>query len=240
MINLLSKINIIDNSGAKEGIMIKRLVPKVSSRPQKGFAKVGHIISLSVRKTIPNTISGSASSRNAGPQSGSRVKRKNVYQGIVVRTKKLNNIIQKKEYVRVSSSSRPSDRLDSRSVLSAENMQSSPARPTTSRSPVNDFSLRNHLLISRSEITTLRHGCSQSAETLFKLNHPLHFKNNFSSQKLGGHTVTWQDNAVVLVSRGSPRGGEFQPIGTRIKGPICQSLKLQKGCLKIVSISNIH
>ena len=56
-------------------------------------------------------------------------------------------------------------------------------------------------------------------------------------QKFGGHLISWNDNAVVLIKIVK---SDFQPIGTRIKGPICKSLKLQKGCLKIVSISNIN
>ena len=71
---LLSKIKIIDNTGAKSGIMIKRLKPKTI----KSYASIGDIVSFSVRKTINQN----------------KVKRKKVYQAMIVRTKKRGNQIK--------------------------------------------------------------------------------------------------------------------------------------------------
>jgi len=122
MLNLLSKIKIIDNTGGKLGIIIKRLKPKTI----KAYASIGHIVSISMRK------------------SEGKIKRKKVYEGMIVRTKKKGNMINK--------------------------------------------------------------------------------------QKIGGHSIIWDDNGAILVKKDST------PIGTRIKGPICKSLKYKNmkiGALKI-------
>ena len=46
MLNLLSKISVIDNSGGKLGMIIKRKKPKTI----KAYASVGHIITISMKK----------------------------------------------------------------------------------------------------------------------------------------------------------------------------------------------
>lgn len=66
MIQLLSKVEIIDNSGGKIGTCIKIMNPK-----GRKVAHAGDIILVSVIKTIPN----------------SKVTRGGVYKAIVVRTK---------------------------------------------------------------------------------------------------------------------------------------------------------
>lgn len=154
MLNILSNIKIIDNTGAKSGIMIKKLIPKTSTKNSP--ATVGDVISFSVRKTINQN----------------KIKRKKVYQALIVRTKKSGNLIKNRNMI-------PSD-------LSFKNF-------------------------------------------------PFFFNKNFKSQKLGGHSIIWDDNAAILV-KSSKNKKELIPIGTRIKGPICESLKLQEGCLKIASI----
>ena len=138
MVNLLSKIQIIDNTGAKAGIMIKRLKPKTI----KSYATVGDVISLSVRKTINQN----------------KIKRKKVYQALIVRTKKKGNLLK---------------------------LCIDPKNPP------------------------------QSIRSI-------------KSQKLGGHSIIWDDNAAILIKK------DYVPIGTRIKGPICKSLKLRY--LKIASL----
>lgn len=203
MINLLSKVAIIDNSGAKEGIMIKRLIPKTSTKNSP--ATVGHIISISVRKTIPFTKKGNIS--NSGgqiTQKKNKIQRKNVYQALVVRTKKINNLINKKD------------------------IQKDPLQKNLLNK---DLEIKNSLGIFSNSFYNFEWKGESKLKTGYW------FKNNLNSQKLGGHKITWKDNAVILIKLVK---SEFQPIGTRIKGPICKSLKMQKGCLKIVSISNIN
>ena len=68
MIQLLTKLNIIDNSGGKIGTCIKILHPK-----GRNIAKTGDIILVSVNKTIAN----------------SKVKRGGVYKALIVTTKKI-------------------------------------------------------------------------------------------------------------------------------------------------------
>lgn len=136
MLNLLSKIKIIDNTGAKSGIMIKRLKPKTI----KSYASIGDVISFSVRKTINQN----------------KVKRKKVYQAMIVRTRKKGNGIK------------------------------------LNRKNGNNLEIKN------------------------------------INQKLGGHSIIWDDNAAVLIKR------DNTPIGTRIKGPICKSLRYKH--LKIFSL----
>jgi|SaaInlStandDraft_4_1057021.scaffolds.fasta_scaffold43157_1 large subunit ribosomal protein L14 len=133
MLNLLSQLKIIDNTGAKSGITIKRLKPKTSTK--NSYATVGDILSFSVRKTINQN----------------KIKRKKVYQALIVRTKKRGNMIKSNK-----------------------------------------------------------------------------------SQKLGAHSIRYDDNAGVLIKINNK---EYIPLGSRIKGPICKSLKLQEGCLKITSIA---
>lgn len=224
MINLLSKVSIIDNSGAKEGIMIKRLIPKTSTKNSP--ATVGHIISISVRKTIPFTKKGNIS--NSGgqiAQKKNKVQRKNVYQALVVRTKKINNLINKKDFQKYPLQ---------------KNFFNFSTSPLNSYSPAlrgvkgidnKDFEITNSIGIFANTFYNLKFS-DKTAENPQYL-----FKNNLNSQKFGGHKITWKDNAVILIKLVK---SEFQPLGTRIKGPICKSLKMQKGCLKIVSISNIN
>jgi large subunit ribosomal protein L14 len=66
MIQLLSKVDIIDNTGGKLATCIKILNPK-----GRKIAKIGDIILVSINKTIAN----------------SKVNRGGVYKAIVVRTK---------------------------------------------------------------------------------------------------------------------------------------------------------
>lgn len=180
MLNILSNIKIIDNTGAKSGIMIKKLIPKTSTKNSP--AKIGDVISFSVRKTINQN----------------KIKRKKVYKALIVRTKKTGNIIKKKEFV--SNSLNKSD----------------PCYSSFTSSLSTSFS-------------------NQSINEHTPFYSPYNFNNNFKSQKFGGHSIFWNDNAAILV-KSSKNNKELIPIGTRIKGPICQSLKLQEGCLKIASI----
>lgn len=212
MINLLSNVFIIDNSGAKEGIMIKRLIPKLSTKNSP--ALVGHVISLSVRKTI----SKKGNISNSGgqiAQKKNKIQRKKVYQALVVRTKKWNNKINKKDYQK---------NLNNTSINNTNNFFSFPDRR------MGEFA-NNIYKINLTNNNPYTESITKNEKINYK------FKNNINLQKLGGHTITWKDNAVVLIKLVK---SEFQPIGTRIKGPICKSLKMQKGCLKIVSISNIN
>ena len=78
MLNTLSKVKIIDNTGGQIGRMIKRIRPKTTTKNSP--AKVGDTILVSVIKTLKNA----------------KIKRKGKYYGIVVRTKKTNNWIYKK------------------------------------------------------------------------------------------------------------------------------------------------
>ena len=54
-----------------------------------------------------------------------------------------------------------------------------------------------------------------------------------NKQKIGGHSIIWNDNGCILVKK------DNTPIGTRIKGPICKSLKykylkIEALCSKII------
>lgn len=79
MIGLLSKVNIIDNSGGLEGKCIKILNPKStkSGRKQR-TAQTGDLILISLTKSLP-AISSTA------PRKG------NIYKALIVRTKKESN-----------------------------------------------------------------------------------------------------------------------------------------------------
>ena len=230
MINLLSKVSIIDNSGAKEGIMIKRLIPKTSTKNSP--ATVGHVISISVRKTVP--FARKANATNPGGQiiqKKNKVQRKNVYQALIVRTKKNNNIIQKKEYQNFISSQ---GNAEIKKNISKEktNIQKNFGGEYAN----NIYKFRNNSVYNfKSPYSTPSERVEKKTNLL--KSHNYFFKNNLNTQKLGGHKISWKDNAAVLIKLIK---SEYQPIGTRIKGPICKSLKMQKGCLKIVSISSIN
>jgi large subunit ribosomal protein L14 len=78
MIQLLTKVTIIDNTGGKVGTCIKVLAPK-----NRKEAKVGDIILVSIKKTAAN----------------SKVTRGGLYKGLVVRTKKeIDNGVTKTKY----------------------------------------------------------------------------------------------------------------------------------------------
>lgn len=52
-------------------------------------------------------------------------------------------------------------------------------------------------------------------------------------------SIRWDENAAVLVKL-SPKGDEYLPIGTRIKSPICASLKYKRGYQKIISLAKTY
>lgn len=243
MINLLSKVSIIDNSGAKEGIMIKRLIPKTSTKNSP--ATVGHVISISVRKTVP--FARKANATNPGGQiiqKKNKVQRKNVYQALIVRTKKKNNIIQKKEYQKFMLNAETKINLEKKindfggeyanNIYKFVNNPPLPSEGIRSEGADQGDLLESPYILKESSKKT---NLSKSQVLYGGSKKNYLFKNNLNTQKLGGHKISWKDNAVVLIKLIK---SEYQPIGTRIKGPICKSLKMQKGCLKIVSISSIN
>lgn len=67
MVQLLSKVLIIDNSGGRVGTCIKILNPK-----GKKIANIGDLILVSIKKNIPN----------------SKVKRGGIYKALIVRSNK--------------------------------------------------------------------------------------------------------------------------------------------------------
>jgi len=50
-------------------------------------------------------------------------------------------------------------------------------------------------------------------------------------------TNKFNDNSIVLVKLGKKNSEEYTPIGTRIKGPICRTLKNKKNYSKIISLT---
>lgn len=164
MLNLLSKVKIIDNTGGQIGRMIKRIRPKTTTK--NSAAKVGDIILVSVIKT----------------QNNAKIKRKGKYYGIVVRTKKTNNWIYKHEI--------------------------------------------NKGKEAKQEISKKWWGTTEE----------LYYKNNRIKEKLGGKEERYEDNAIVLIKEDKKKH-EKNPIGTRIKGPISKTVKIQEGGLKLLAIS---
>jgi len=67
MIQMESKLNVADNSGAKKLVCIK-----VKGGSKRKYATIGDVITVSIRETIPN----------------SKVKKGDVAQAVIVRTKK--------------------------------------------------------------------------------------------------------------------------------------------------------
>jgi ribosomal protein L14 len=79
MIGILTKVNIIDNSGGIEGKCINILNPKsTKTGRKKKTAKVGDLILISLTKSLPSIITTS-------PKKG------NIYKALIVRTKKESN-----------------------------------------------------------------------------------------------------------------------------------------------------
>jgi ribosomal protein L14 len=80
MIGLLTKVNILDNSGGLEGKCIKILKPKStkSGRKQR-TAKVGDVILISITKALPSRITGKKKEKGS------------IFKALVVRTKKESN-----------------------------------------------------------------------------------------------------------------------------------------------------
>ncbi|MBN2528875.1 MAG: 50S ribosomal protein L14 [Deltaproteobacteria bacterium] len=67
MIQMESQLNVADNSGAKKLVCIK-----VKGGSKRKYATIGDVITVSIRETIPN----------------SKVKKGDVAQAVIVRTKK--------------------------------------------------------------------------------------------------------------------------------------------------------
>lgn len=91
MIQLLTKVNIIDNSGGSIGRCIKILKPH-----GRDFAKIGDIILVSVIETAKQVSSqiSSAQSSKSGPKGGSeaKIKKGTMFKALVVRTK--SNVVR--------------------------------------------------------------------------------------------------------------------------------------------------
>ena len=161
MINLLSTINIIDNSGAKEGIMIKRLIPKTSTKNSP--ATVGHVISISVRKTIPFARKANSNISGGQPiQKKNRVQRKHVYQALIVRTKKKNNFIKKNFYAKNSLNQ----------IIDKSDLNNSKLFDSNNGEYINKY-------IQNSKISPY-----------FNKKNDYFFKNNLNMQKFGGHLIS--------------------------------------------------
>jgi ribosomal protein L14 len=96
MIGLLSKVNIIDNSGGLEGRCIKVLNPKStkSGRKQR-TAQTGDLILISLTKSLP--VSHSTKYNISAPLGALRAASRspagsgNIYKALIVRTKKESN-----------------------------------------------------------------------------------------------------------------------------------------------------
>ncbi|NP_696981.1 ribosomal protein L14 (mitochondrion) [Monosiga brevicollis] len=177
MIGLLSKVNIIDNSGGLEGKCIKIIKPKStkSGRKQR-LAKVGDVILVTITKTLPL----SSTSLSNTTQKNKNLKG-SIYKALIVRTKIESN----------------------KQIIYSK-------KPTTNYLNIQNF--------YNNEITQ---------NSLFK---PYNYKNKVDT----GVRNKFDDNSVVLINI---KNNDYTPIGTRIKGPICKSIRKRKGCTKIVSIT---
>lgn len=53
-----------------------------------------------------------------------------------------------------------------------------------------------------------------------------------------GYSLNYSDNSVVLVKTGAKNKNiwDLTPIGSRIRGPVCDTLKINRSCSKIISI----
>ena len=53
-----------------------------------------------------------------------------------------------------------------------------------------------------------------------------------------GYSLSYSDNSVVLVKTGAKNKNvwDLTPIGSRIRGPVCDTLKINRSCSKIISI----
>lgn len=91
MIQLLTKVNIIDNSGGSIGRCIKILKPH-----GRDFAKIGDIILVSVIETakqVGSQISSSQSSKGGSKgNSEAKIKKGTMFKALVVRTK--SNVVR--------------------------------------------------------------------------------------------------------------------------------------------------
>ena len=210
MIGLLSKVNIIDNSGGIEGKCIKILNPKSTKSGRKiRTAQTGDLILISLTKSLPLSHSTPTSSPHKLDVLGA--KRGNIYKALIVRTKKESNKYVKNIHDNASSTPRPTDKA-----------QKGACGALVSRNKNEGLNL--NYLKSRLIQTQSRIDNQQNTRTIHEL-------------KLKMDTVknSFDDNSVVLV-KVNPNSLDFSPLGTRIKGPICKKLKNRKGCTKIVSI----
>jgi ribosomal protein L14 len=89
MIQLLTKVNIIDNSGGTVGRCIKILQPH-----GRDYAKVGDIILVSILDTARLSLKGKTGNSKTGPSTESKntIKKGTMFKALVVRTK--TNVVQ--------------------------------------------------------------------------------------------------------------------------------------------------